>query len=195
MALIAHSYATPLGRMTALLSEQGLCLLGFDPGTKRLARERAQVEEARGPVRRHGGTAVAAQLGRELAAYFAGRRRRFDVPLDLVGTRFQIAVRRALLAVPYGETISYAALALRVGRPDAVRAVGAAIGQNKIYLIVPCHRAIGSDGSLTGYGAGLARKRRLLALERTGVMPDAPDERADAERAPAPGRRVAPPVH
>ena len=107
----------------------------------------------------------------ELDAYFAGRRRTFDVPLDLVGTAFQIDVWRALLAIAYGQTRSYAEQARQIGRPTATRAVATANGQNKISIIVPCHRVIGSDGSLTGYGGGLPRKRWLLALEQGGAPP------------------------
>jgi len=101
----------------------------------------------------------------QLAEYFAGQRREFDLPLDLRGTDFQKSCWRELLKVPYGETRSYADIARAMGRPAAVRAVGLANGQNPIAIIVPCHRVIGSDGSLTGYGGGLETKRKLLELE------------------------------
>ncbi len=101
----------------------------------------------------------------QLEEYFAGVRRDFDLPLDLHGTEFQIEVWAALRAIPYGETRSYAAIARQIGRPSAVRAVGAANGANPIAIIVPCHRVIGSTGALTGYGGGLPLKRFLLALE------------------------------
>lgn len=165
MTLISHTYATPLGDMTALLSPQGLCLLEFSTGTQGLALELDQVAQARGGLPQPGANALTAQLGAELAAYFAGHRRSFDLPLDLVGTPFQLQAWRALLAIPYGQTRSYAEQARAVGRPTAVRAVAAANGRNKISLIVPCHRVIGSDGSLTGFDGGLPRKRALLALE------------------------------
>ncbi|MBS0325487.1 MAG: methylated-DNA--[protein]-cysteine S-methyltransferase [Proteobacteria bacterium] len=171
MPLLRRTYPTPLGDMTALFSEHGLCLLEFDRGTHGLAREWKQVEAARGGPPHTGASALADRLGGELAEYFSGRRRSFDIPLDLVGTPFQIEVWRALLGIPYGETRSYAEEARQIGRPSAVRAVAAANGRNKISVIVPCHRVIGSDGSLTGYGGGLARKRWLLALERTGAPP------------------------
>lgn len=171
MPLLSHTYATPLGAMTALLSEQGLCLLEFSVHTKGLAREWAQVQAARGGPAVPGANAMSAQLGGELAEYFAGRRRGFDLRLDLVGTPFQVEVWQALLKIPYGQTRSYAGQAQSIGRPTALRAVAAANGQNKISLVVPCHRVIGSDGSLTGYGGGLARKRWLLALEATGLPP------------------------
>ena len=102
---------------------------------------------------------------RQLAEYFAGKRREFDLALDPRGTGFQQAVWKAISGVPYGETISYGELARRAGFPDGARAAGAATGRNPIGIIVPCHRIVGSDGSLTGYAGGLAKKRALLALE------------------------------
>ncbi len=102
----------------------------------------------------------------QLRDYFAGRRTQFDLPLYPEGTPFQRRVWAALQGIPFGETISYGELADRIGRPTASRAVGLANGRNPISIIVPCHRVIGSDGSLTGYGGGLARKQHLLALER-----------------------------
>ena len=104
---------------------------------------------------------VAVQLGE----YFAGRRRRFDVPLRPAGTPFQLAVLEALRTIPYGETRSYGDIAQQIGRPRAVRAVGMANGRNPLPIIIPCHRVIGADGSLTGFGGGLKAKRHLLALE------------------------------
>jgi methylated-DNA-[protein]-cysteine S-methyltransferase len=108
---------------------------------------------------------VLAQARRELGEYFAGRRTQFDVRLAPAGTPFQRSVWRALLEVPFGSTSTYGAIAQAIGRPSAVRAVGAAVGTNPIGIIVPCHRIVGRDGTLTGYAAGLERKARLLALE------------------------------
>ena len=105
----------------------------------------------------------------QFESYFAGRLTVFDLPLAPQGTEFQQRVWRALRDIPYGETISYAELARRIGRPLAVRAVGAANGRNPISIIVPCHRVIGSDGSLTGFGGGIERKRWLLAHEASHV--------------------------
>lgn len=102
----------------------------------------------------------------QLAGYFAGSRRVFDVPVALVGTPFQQRVWAALREIPFGETISYRELAERIGQPTASRAVGLANGRNPINIIVPCHRVIGSGGSLTGYGGGLHRKRHLIDFER-----------------------------
>ncbi|HEY5316534.1 MAG TPA: methylated-DNA--[protein]-cysteine S-methyltransferase, partial [Solirubrobacteraceae bacterium] len=101
----------------------------------------------------------------QLAEYFEGRRHSFDVPLNPAGRPFELAVWRALLEIPYGETVSYGALARALGRPAAARAVGLANARNPIAVIIPCHRVIGADGSLTGYGGGLERKRLLLDLE------------------------------
>jgi len=106
-----------------------------------------------------------AAVREQLAEYFAGHRREFDVPLALAGTPFQRTVWRALQDIPYGSTTSYGEVARRIGRPNAVRAVGLANGRNPVSIIVPCHRVIGASGSLIGYGGGLERKRRLLALE------------------------------
>ena len=100
-----------------------------------------------------------------LDPYFAGRAVAFDFPVAPSGTPFQQAVWRTLCGIPYGETVSYAEIARRVGRPSAVRAVGAANGRNPIAILIPCHRVIGANGTLTGYSAGLERKRALLALE------------------------------
>jgi methylated-DNA-[protein]-cysteine S-methyltransferase len=101
----------------------------------------------------------------QLQAYFAGKRIAFDVPLLLQGTDFQNSVWRMLQEIPYGETLSYKELATRIGNPKAVRAVGAANGANPIPIIIPCHRVIGNDGSLTGFGGGLPLKKKLLELE------------------------------
>lgn len=111
---------------------------------------------------------VLAEAARQLKAYFAGARRDFDLPLRPAGTAFQRATWRTLATIPYGETISYAELARRIDRPRAVRAVGAANGRNPLPIVLPCHRVIGSDGALTGYGGGLPLKRWLLDLERAG---------------------------
>jgi methylated-DNA-[protein]-cysteine S-methyltransferase len=106
-----------------------------------------------------------AEVTRQLAEYFDGARTSFDLPLAPRGTGFQLEVWRALYRIPYGETRSYGQLATEIGHPDAARAVGKANGQNPIAVIVPCHRVIGADGSLTGFGGGLERKQTLLGLE------------------------------
>lgn len=162
--LIARHLSTPLGNMLAVASERGLCLLDF-VGQRGVERELAQVEAVRGGPVQEGDSAITVQTAQELAEYFAGRRTAFGVLLDLVGTPFQIEAWQALLAIPYGQTRSYADQARAIGRPSATRAVAAANGQNKIAILVPCHRVIGSDGRLTGFGGGLPRKQALLTLE------------------------------
>lgn len=111
-----------------------------------------------------------AQAKRELAEYFAGRRRRFEVPVVLAGTPFQRAVWAALQEIGWGQTLSYGELARQIGRPTASRAVGAANGANPVAIVVPCHRVIGADGSLTGYGGGEPRKRWLLEHEGQATL-------------------------
>lgn len=113
------------------------------------------------PDDRHNETVLA-----QLHEYLEAQRRTFDVPLDLRGTSFQQAVWDRLLHIPYGETRSYAEVAASIGRPTALRAVGRAVGANPVSIVIPCHRVIGKDGSLVGYGGGLPLKERLLALEQ-----------------------------
>jgi methylated-DNA-[protein]-cysteine S-methyltransferase len=117
-------------------------------------------------------SSILAAAEKQLCQYFARRRREFDLPLALQGTEFQLAVWNGLLDIPFGETESYGELARRVGRPKAVRAVGAANGANPISIIVPCHRVIGRDRSLTGYGGGLQIKKKLLELEGATLVGD-----------------------
>lgn len=172
MKLYSQTLATPLGDMLAVASPAGLCLLEFT-GQKGLERELAQVQAARSARVQPGSSAVLAQTQQELAQYFAGRRQCFGVPLDRVGTPFQQRVWQALLAIAFGQTWSYAQQAAWIGQASAVRAVANANGANKISILVPCHRVIGSNGRLTGYGGGLARKQALLTLEATGHLPPA----------------------
>jgi methylated-DNA-[protein]-cysteine S-methyltransferase len=113
---------------------------------------------------------VLVETARQLAAYFSGDLRRFDLALDFAGTPFQQRVWRELLNIPYGETRSYSHVAQQIGAPSSVRAVGAANGANPIPIIVPCHRVIGAGGNLVGYGGGLPLKRRLLALEKGSLF-------------------------
>jgi methylated-DNA-[protein]-cysteine S-methyltransferase len=113
-----------------------------------------------------------AEAVRELEEYFAGRRRKFTLPLAPRGTPFQLSVWQALRAIPYGETLSYGELARQLGCPAGARAVGLANGANPLPIVVPCHRVIGADGSLTGFGGGLAIKRALLALEGAQCVAD-----------------------
>jgi methylated-DNA-[protein]-cysteine S-methyltransferase len=154
-------YESPLGPLTLFAAPRGLTGLSFP-------RRAAGLDERdRDPA------ALAAAAG-QLEAYFAGRRRAFELPLDLAGTPFQRRVWAELRRIPYGETVSYSELAARVGRPDVVRAVAAAVGRTPVPIVVPCHRVVGADGSLTGYGGGLQRKRALLDLEARVSAGDPP---------------------
>lgn len=150
---------TPLGPMTAAATARGLAGLWFD-GQKHHPGPLAAPMDTHDPF--------IAQARRELAAWFASaaaRRRGFAVALDPQGTEFQCSVWQLLLGIGSGERSRYGDLARRIGQPQAARAVGAAVGRNPISIIVPCHRVLGQDGSLTGYAGGLERKRALLELE------------------------------
>lgn len=175
MAATLHSLLipTPLGEMLAIASDRGLCLLDFAE-QKGLERHTAQVRQAHGGVEGASATPATAATAAtavlhatqlQLAQYFAGQRQTFEVPLDLVGTDFQVRVWQTLLRIPFGQTCSYAQQSEALGQPRAVRAVANANGQNKISIIVPCHRVVGSNGTLTGYAGGLPRKQALIALE------------------------------
>lgn len=147
---------SPIGPLTLSGREEALTALTFG--------------DARSEGDRPGG--VLAQASRELLEYFAGTRRHFDVPLDPAGTDFQLAVWNALRDIPYGETVSYQDIAVRVGRPRAAIAVGQANSRNPIPVIIPCHRVIGKSGKMVGYTGGLHIKRALLAVE--GIHLDEP---------------------
>ncbi len=146
---------TPIGPLLVAADEAGLRRISFAERGKARQPEAGWVRDA-APFR---------QLASQLQEYFAGKRRRFSLRLAPEGTAFQRATWQALAEIPYGTTISYAELARRVGRPAASRAVGAANGANPLPIVVPCHRVIGADGSLTGFGGGLPVKRALLELE------------------------------
>jgi methylated-DNA-[protein]-cysteine S-methyltransferase len=146
---------SPIGEILIAGDDDGLRYIGFPEG-------KGRIEPGAGWTRNDEAFADAA---RQLAEYFAGERRSFDLNLSPHGTRFQLAVLQALQAIPYGETRSYADIARAVGSPSAVRAVGAANGRNPLPIVIPCHRVIGSNGSLTGFGGGIETKRFLLHLE------------------------------
>jgi methylated-DNA-[protein]-cysteine S-methyltransferase len=150
-------YESPHGRMLLVTNGEGLTGAYFD-GQKYHPRIGSD-------WRQDAGHPILAQAKRELGEYFGDGRRRFDVALAPQGTPFQLAVWRAISTVTFGHRITYDELARRVGAPGSARAAGAATGRNPISIIVPCHRIIGADGSLTGYAGGVARKRALLALE------------------------------
>lgn len=145
--------------------EQGVCLLEFADGNRWETALQGMTERL-GATPVEGEHACLSQLQAELEAYFAGQSADFEVPLYPVGTDFQMAVWQELLRIPYGATRSYKQQAAALGNPDAVRAVASANGRNNVAILIPCHRVIGDDGSLTGYGGGLWRKKWLLELER-----------------------------
>jgi len=146
---------TPIGELLLAGDDDALCLVSFPEGSMRRDPDPDWIYNEK-PF------TLARQ---QLTEYFAGERREFDLPLKLSGTEFQMSVLHALQHIPYGETTSYAEIAERIGRPKAVRAVGAANGRNPLPIIVPCHRVIGSHGELTGFGGGLDTKEALLRLE------------------------------
>jgi methylated-DNA-[protein]-cysteine S-methyltransferase len=156
-------HATPVGALLLAADAAGLRHIEFPESRHPTAHV--------GDGWREGDNGVLQETRRQLDEYFAGQRRGFELPLAPHGTPFQLQVWRTLATIPYGETISYAQLAARVGRPNAMRAVGAANGRNPLPLVLPCHRVIGADGSLTGFGGGLPTKRYLLTLE--GALPRA----------------------
>jgi methylated-DNA-[protein]-cysteine S-methyltransferase len=147
---------SPIGELLLVGDEAGLHQVSMSPFS--VDDEWARDDEFFGEARE------------QFEQYFRGERREFDLPLDLEGNSFELSVWGALREIPYGETVSYGRIARGIGHPDAPRAVGAANGRNPVAIIVPCHRVIGADGSLTGYGGGLDRKRFLLDLE-AGVIP------------------------
>ena len=146
---------TPIGELLLAGEEDALAMIGFPKGSMRREPEPEWIYNEK-PL---------AEASRQLREYFDGERREFDLPLRLGGTEFQVSVLEALQEIPYGETTSYGEIARRIGRPKAVRAVGAANGRNPIPIVVPCHRVIGSTGDLTGFGGGLDTKEALLRLE------------------------------
>jgi AraC family transcriptional regulator, regulatory protein of adaptative response / methylated-DNA-[protein]-cysteine methyltransferase len=155
---------TPLGAMVAGAYGGRLCLLEF-ADRRALETEIKDLERRLGTKALPGRSALHDEAQRQLGEYFGGTRKAFELPLLYPGSDFERAVWEALMAIPYGETRSYGAQAVSLGRPEAVRAVAGANGRNRIALVIPCHRVIGADGSLTGYAGGLERKRFLLELE------------------------------
>ena len=146
-----------------------LLLAAGDDGLRAIEFQASRHPGPRGDDWREGDHPLLREARAQLDEYFAGERRGFDLPLAPRGTEFQRATWQALASIPYGSTISYAELATRVGRPKAMRAVGAANGRNPLPIVLPCHRVIGADGSLTGFGGGLPTKQFLLSLE--GAQP------------------------
>ena len=148
---------SPVGTLTLVATDDGLAAILWEHERPHRVRVNLETEDRRHPV--------LVETERQLAEYFAGRRKRFALKLDVSGTPFQRKVWNALLTIPFGETRSYAQIAKQIGHPSAARAVGAANGRNPLSIVAPCHRVIGSTGALTGFAAGLEVKARLLALE------------------------------
>jgi methylated-DNA-[protein]-cysteine S-methyltransferase len=163
-ALYWHEIDSPIGRLLLAGDGASLIQVGFQSGPRPLQPSDDWIADS-APFR-----LAIEQLGE----YFAGERRRFDLTLAPQGTEFQRRVWRALIEIPYGKTVSYGELARCIGKPSAPRAVGLANGANPLPIIVPCHRVIGADGSLTGFGGGLPIKRKLLALEAAGPEESGP---------------------
>lgn len=157
MSLYFREVKSPVGKLKIVASDEGLrAILWPDDDPARVRFETAP---------RLSSTPLIASVTEQLDDYFAGRRTRFEVELDLRGTDFQLAVWRELVRIGYGRTTTYGDLAKRVGRPTGARAVGAAVGRNPVSIVVPCHRVIGANGQMTGFAGGLASKTRLLTIE------------------------------
>jgi len=180
--IVSALLTSPLGPLVVGATPDGVCLVEF-ADRRALKGQAASLARATGLAVVPGSNEHLEQLADELREYFRGERRRFEVPLERPGTEFQSAVWDALLEIPYGETCSYEDVARAIGRPGAQRAVGRANGQNRVAIVVPCHRVVQKDGGLRGYGGGLWRKQRLLELERA--------QRAEGSVAPASSRTMA----
>jgi methylated-DNA-[protein]-cysteine S-methyltransferase len=150
-------FESPLGPVLATANEHGITGIYF-------VGQRYEIDIQR-DWREEGDDPVLTECARQLGEYFEGKRREFDLPLAAAGSDFQKSVWREIARIPFGETISYAELARRAGAAGSARAAGAATGHNPLSVVVPCHRVVGSDGSLTGYAGGLERKTRLLEIE------------------------------
>jgi len=159
--LSCYHTESPVGPLFLAMSAKGLVRLEFEARVMKIDSGATQLRESREAL---------APFLRELGEYFAGKRQEFTVPLDLRGTDFQLKCWRALLAIPYGETRSYADIARGIGHSRAFRAVGMSNNRNPIAIVVPCHRVIASSGSLCGYGGGLDVKRQLLELEQAHLQ-------------------------
>ena len=174
---------SPIGTLELVASDAGLAAILWENDDPARVRLGEPVERDDHPV--------LLETERQLRDYFDGRRKAFDLPLDFNGTEFQRRVWAALLTIPYGETRTYGEVARQIGRPDAVRAVGAANGKNPISIVAPCHRVIGSTGKLTGFAGGLETKAFLLALEGPQAelsMSAVPRGNGDAKRPSIAGR-------
>jgi methylated-DNA-[protein]-cysteine S-methyltransferase len=167
---------SPVGILKLVATGDGLAAILWANDRPGRVRLNIEAEDQRHPV--------LLETERQLAEYFAGQRKEFAVPLDLAGTDFQRKVWDALLTIPFGETRSYAQIAGQIGHPAAARAVGAASGRNPVSIIAPCHRVVGSTGTLTGFAGGLDVKAHLLALEGRSISSAAPSTRLNSPAHP-----------
>ena len=152
---------TPVGELTLIGSEKGLSALHWEDDRPERVKVRAEIEDHMNIFLK--------QAKEEVLEYFSGTRKEFTVPLDPIGTEFQLKVWEELKKIPYGEFISYKELATRIGNPNASRAVGGANGKNPLSIIVPCHRVIGASGKLTGFAGGIGVKSKLLNFEKENL--------------------------
>ena len=157
MAYFYKTIASPVGALKLVANNKGLVAILWENDDPKRVRLDELTENPRHPI--------LLQTEQQLGEYFTGKRTAFAINLDMVGTEFQKKVWEALLAIPYGETLTYADIARQIGKPTAFRAVGAANGRNPLSIVTPCHRAIGSNGALTGFAGGLDAKQYLLTLE------------------------------
>jgi methylated-DNA-[protein]-cysteine S-methyltransferase len=160
MSLAYKIMVSPIGKLKLVASDKALVAILWEKDGPRWVRLSEMVADDRHPV--------LVETERQLNEYFSGKRKTFSIALDMRGTHFQKNVWESLLAIPFGETRSYAQLAKHLGNPRATRAVGAANGRNPISIIVPCHRVVGSSGKLTGFAGGLEAKAKLISLEKCG---------------------------
>ncbi len=166
--VVRKNLETPLGIMIACATDKGLCMLEFSD-RRALLTEYKEIEKYFKTSIKDGTNEIIENIEIELKKYFSGELKDFSVPLDAPGSEFQKRVWNQLLKIPYGETRSYKAQSIAINSPDSVRAVANANGKNRISIVIPCHRVIGEDGSLTGYGGGLHRKQWLLNHESNNL--------------------------
>ena len=165
-----RTYQAPFGVITVVGSDLGIRYVMFSDDAHPKSLERLNISDTE--IHDSVNEAI-----KQLDEYFAGSRRNFELPLDLLGTEFQVAAWNALAEIPHGHTASYGQQAALIGRPKAVRAIGGANGRNPVAIVLPCHRIIGADGSMTGFGGGIAVKKWLLDHEQT-ILHSAPSNPA-----------------
>jgi AraC family transcriptional regulator, regulatory protein of adaptative response / methylated-DNA-[protein]-cysteine methyltransferase len=163
--LLIYTFDTPLGKMITVVNDEGLCLLEFEY-RRRLNKEMEYLAQYYKTEIKDGTNRHTENVISQMEEYYSGARQKFDIPLITPGTDFQQKVWKKLIDIPYGQTRSYKAQSIALGNPDAVRAVARANGDNRIAVIIPCHRVIAENGDLTGYGGGLWRKQWLINHEK-----------------------------